>query len=282
MISNDTKPTKICSLSLMVEMEQQTLDWNKIGKIWGTITLQNLLAGKNDITKQAGYFQSDRDENILISELAPAPCTTPIKNIRIRFIAKPSARIIVITTPRKITENKLTKDYFIDIDELTEKTEIITFCMSLNKMVNEITDHDVCQVDVTYINEFSEEECLTIKKSIIRSDLKFTEDVIAFDWDIDNVGKTKIHLDTQINRFSTINALFDVIDLACRFEYILTQCKIIDNISSIQKSISGQSPYSQKLIYECRKCKKLLEDVETFAIGIDYVKNVIGMLLHEK
>src|SRR5947208_4876240 len=113
-------------ISAIIDLEVQSFCWNMVGKIWGLVSLHS-----NDFN---------------------------MKNINVRFLMNSGARIITIATPYAITENKLAKDYSVDIEELSlGKTKNILFRLSINKMQNETLSHTLLKVNVTYSNNNTEE-----------------------------------------------------------------------------------------------------------------------------
>ena len=288
----DISRSKSCTLDLSVEIERQTVYWKKIECIWGVITLQNvsICPIHRTIQKNIECYQNEENNHLgdgsdtqhnkkqkclsntefPNNESGCLHCSAYAKNIRIRFIAKKNARITAIATPYEITENQLVKDYFIDIDEIKSgKMKNIIFRLSLNNMQCEIPNHDIFVVEVTYINNHFKKEYLTIGKSIIRPNIIIAENI-------------PIHLDNQLNRYLATIALSNAVDLAQKSEHILSRCEIIDNINSIQKSISGQTSYCKILINELKKCKKLLENTQTIATGTEYTIKLTDILLYEK
>jgi len=214
----------------------------------------------NDIPKELGT---------MIDNILELTCC----NINVSLVAQDGARIVNLFTPFNITQNKLSKEFIIDIGSISrgEKKTII-FKISLRKMKQAMTKHDLLHIQLDYTNY------KTGKRETIVSELS-----ICRPSNIIDVGQGSFSIQKNLNRYKAAKTIKEAIDLTYSLNFEEAQILLDNLIKDIQNQYSNLGGYFERqLILDLNYCKQNMKDIESLKKGIHSSHALCSMYYMEK
>jgi len=178
------------------------------------------------------------------------------RKVKLNITADDGSRIISLSTPFKITEKNVAKNYEIDVGLMySGEYKSIIFRLSLRKMSQSMDIHNLLKVNVEFVDIISgSTDSISTQLFVERNNINFPE-------------KIPLLLDQNLNRYLAARTIFEAIELGNRLQFSEAQLKISECINNIRSSVSGHENYCNLLIEDLEDCKIGLSDFTSFQTG---------------
>lgn len=225
------------------------------------------------LSAQGVYYYVETKEDIpsTFGECVAGILSTRAHHIKLQLRCNDGARLVTIATPFKITEQRVAKDYDIDLELMYGgETKSIIFRVSLRAMNQPMNFHSILDVKLEYINTVTgKKELSSVPISIVRPAMPTLE-------------KIPIPLDQHINRYSAATTISEAVALAKQFNFVEAQHKLKSLIQKIKKSASGPEPYCEDLMKDLQECIQGMTDSSAFQAGIHAAHAYSSMYFMER
>ena len=183
-------------------------------------------------------------------------------SIKIRLLGHDGCRIISIYGSHKFIENSKSKDYSIDIDNLSSNQSIL-FKLSLRNLPNP-NIHKILNVE-TEINNLHTSDSIFVDR--IDSSLSSTNDDYILN----------LIINQQLNRYNMINCILDCIKYINKMNSIMTHNEIYTTIKKISNSSSSHINYCKLMISDLVICDKMV----SYKNGINFYYMILSKYITE-
>jgi len=194
-----------------------------------------------------------------------------VRKVKVSLTAHDGARIITLSTPFRITENKVAKDYDIDVGLMySGEYKSLLFRLSLRKMEKMIKQHDLLNIEVQFLDILSNQTIqITKQLSVERLNVNSTESIPP-------------HLDQNLNRYNGARSIIEAIELGNSLKFTEAQEKLKECINNIRSSPTGSDPYCEHLIEDLEDCITGMTDSNSFQNGIHSAHAYASMYYMER
>lgn len=222
------------------------------------------------------YYYIDNKESIpaTFGESLYNVLSTVASNITVQVSGQDGCRITRISSRCHYEEKTQLKEYIIKIGSISiQENRSILLRLSLRKMAQEITEHNLLKISVQYKNLLTNSiETVESYLSVSRPDI--SPPICS--------NKIPLELDMQLNRMLAVSAIDEAILLSRQNNNLSGARELIkDTIMSIEKSISYGETYCRDLVTDLRQCMNGLCD-NVYFYGIHYANAYGSMYSSEK
>jgi len=218
------------------------------------------------------YYVPSRDDiNGIFGECVHGLLSTRASKVKLILEAHDGSRIITLATPFQIKQNRLAKEYEIDLDLMySGEQKNILLRLSLRKMEKIMNKHPLLKVKLQYFDIITNQnKTITSDISITRSDQNYPVSLPQ-------------RLDENLNRFAAAKAIVEAIDLSNRLLFTDAQIKLKDCIQEIKKTSSGSLCFCLLLIKDLEDCMQGMNDSLSFQTGIHSAHALASMYFLER
>jgi len=177
-------------------------------------------------------------------------------NICITLKCHDGARLVTLATPYKIEEKIKLKEYTITIPTISKNNlKTILFRLSLRKMDAQMQEHQLITVNISA--DCPNQEHMNTSYgpfSIARTSVASMEQIPAT-------------LDCKLNHYMVATTINDAIEMAVKQNYIGGFNKLKETIASINRSVSGDNPFTQVYINNLEECLQYINNDRAFLYG---------------
>jgi len=193
------------------------------------------------------------------------------RKVKVTITGQDGSRIVSLSTPFKIIEKKLAKEYEVDVGLMySGEYKSIIFRLSLRKMEKMMKKHSLLKVNVEFLDILSGE-------SVHMNQELFVERLNS-----NTPEKIPSFLDENLNRYLAARCIIEAIELGSRLQFSQAQAKILDCINNIRSSPSGESLYCRNLIEDLEDCMDGMKDLNSFQTGIHSAHAYASMYYMER